>query len=95
MANWLIGPLAAAAGSNNIEISEINIPAQNFLELIDLVEKKQAISNLTGKAVLEEMLDETHYSEEKLAAADAKADDETNRIISAVANKIHPFWKLG
>ncbi len=55
VANWLIGPLAATAGSSNIEISEVNIPAQNFLELIDLVEKKQIISNLTGKAVLEEM----------------------------------------
>ncbi len=53
--NWLIGPLAAVASSSNIEISEVNIPAHNFIELIELVEKKQIISNLTGKAVLEEM----------------------------------------
>jgi len=56
VANWLIGPLAALASSGNVEISEVNIPAHNFLELIDLVEKKQIISNLTGKAVLEEMV---------------------------------------
>jgi len=53
--NWLIGPLAAVASSNNIEISQVNISAHNFIELIELVEKKQIISNLTGKAVLEEM----------------------------------------
>jgi acetoin utilization deacetylase AcuC-like enzyme len=47
------------------------------------------------KAVLEEMLDETHYSEAKLSASEQNTDDETNRLISQVANKIHPFWKLG
>jgi aspartyl-tRNA(Asn)/glutamyl-tRNA(Gln) amidotransferase subunit B len=55
VANWLIGPLAAIASSNNLAISEVKIPAGDFLELIDLVENKQVISNLTGKAVLEEM----------------------------------------
>jgi len=55
VANWLIGPLAAVAGSSNITISEVGIPAHDFLELIELVEKKQTISNLTGKSVLEEM----------------------------------------
>jgi aspartyl-tRNA(Asn)/glutamyl-tRNA(Gln) amidotransferase subunit B len=55
VANWLIGPLAGMASSTNIAIHEVNIPAQNFLELIELVEKKQVISNLTGKTVLEEM----------------------------------------
>ncbi len=55
IANWLIGPLAAVASSTNIEISQVNISKHNFLELIELVEKKQIISNLTGKAVLEEM----------------------------------------
>ena len=55
VANWLIGPLAAVASSRNIEISQVNIPAYNFLELIELVEKKQIISNLNGKAVLKEM----------------------------------------
>lgn len=52
-ANWLIGPFAALASSNNIEISAV-IPAKDAVELIDLVEK-QVISNLTGKAVLEKM----------------------------------------
>ena len=40
VANWLIGPLAAVASTTNIEISQVNIPAHNFLELVDLVEKK-------------------------------------------------------
>jgi len=56
VANWLIGPLAGIASSNNIEISEVKISAKDFLELIDLVENKQLISNLTGKTVLEEMV---------------------------------------
>jgi len=55
VANWLIGPLAAIASSSNIEISKVKISAQDLLELIDLVENKQLVSNLTGKAVLEEM----------------------------------------
>jgi aspartyl-tRNA(Asn)/glutamyl-tRNA(Gln) amidotransferase subunit B len=55
VANWLIGPLTAIASSLNRAISEIKIPAKDFIELIDLVEKKQLISNLTGKAVLEKM----------------------------------------
>ncbi|MFA5157041.1 MAG: Asp-tRNA(Asn)/Glu-tRNA(Gln) amidotransferase subunit GatB [Candidatus Omnitrophota bacterium] len=55
VANWLIGPLAGIAGSNNIEISEIKISTGDFLELIDLVENKQVISNLKGKEVLAEM----------------------------------------
>lgn len=53
VANWLIGPFAAIASSNNIEISQV-VTDKNAVELIDLVEK-QVISNLTGKAVLEKM----------------------------------------
>jgi acetoin utilization deacetylase AcuC-like enzyme len=49
----------------------------------------------SAKAVLEEMLDETHCSEEQFAAAERNADDETNRVISRVAKTIAPFWKLG
>ncbi len=55
VANWLIGPLAGAASSMASEISKVNISPDNLCELIDLVEHKQVISNLTGKAVLEEM----------------------------------------
>jgi aspartyl-tRNA(Asn)/glutamyl-tRNA(Gln) amidotransferase subunit B len=55
VANWLIGPLAGIASSKNIEISEIKISTVDFLELIDLVEDKQIISNLKGKEVLGEM----------------------------------------
>ncbi|MDD5155313.1 MAG: Asp-tRNA(Asn)/Glu-tRNA(Gln) amidotransferase subunit GatB [Candidatus Omnitrophica bacterium] len=54
--NWLIGPLTAIAASSNLEISEIKISVADFLELVDLVENKQVISNLTGKSVLEEMV---------------------------------------
>ena len=64
--------------------------------LVAVLEGGYNVQGLTKsvKAVLEEMLDETHYSEEKLSASEQNADDETNRLISQVANKIHPFWKL-
>ena len=55
VANWIIGPLAALASNNNFEIYELKISADSLIELIELVEMKQVISNLTGKAVLEEM----------------------------------------
>ncbi len=55
VANWLIGPLARISSSNNIEIFEIGIPPKDLFDLIDLVENKQAISNLTGKTVLDKM----------------------------------------
>jgi aspartyl-tRNA(Asn)/glutamyl-tRNA(Gln) amidotransferase subunit B len=54
--NWITGPLAALAGSKSCEISELEIKPERLVELIELVEKKQIISNLTGKAVLEEMV---------------------------------------
>ncbi|MFA5145102.1 MAG: Asp-tRNA(Asn)/Glu-tRNA(Gln) amidotransferase subunit GatB [Candidatus Omnitrophota bacterium] len=57
VANWLIGPLAGAAGNRACAISELRISPADLIGLIDLVEKKQAISNLTGKSVLEDMLD--------------------------------------
>ncbi|MFH0738322.1 MAG: Asp-tRNA(Asn)/Glu-tRNA(Gln) amidotransferase subunit GatB [Candidatus Omnitrophota bacterium] len=56
VANWLIGPLAGIASSNNIKIYEVKTSIKDFLELIDLVENKQIISNLRGKEVLEEMV---------------------------------------
>jgi len=55
VANWLIGPMAAIASSNNIEISRAGIPPEDLGELLDLVVNKQMISNITGKAVLAEM----------------------------------------
>jgi aspartyl-tRNA(Asn)/glutamyl-tRNA(Gln) amidotransferase subunit B len=55
VANWLIGPLAAIASSKGIAVYQIKISPKDFLDLIDLVEKKQVISNLSAKIVLEEM----------------------------------------
>ncbi len=48
----------------------------------------------SAKAVLEEMLDEIHCSEEQLADAERNADDEINIIIKRVAKTIAPYWKL-
>jgi aspartyl-tRNA(Asn)/glutamyl-tRNA(Gln) amidotransferase subunit B len=70
-ANWLIGPLASVAANLNCDISQINIPPENIAELIKLVEEKQVISNLTGKAVLEKMA----RNPEKSAAAIIQEDN--------------------
>jgi acetoin utilization deacetylase AcuC-like enzyme len=44
------------------------------------------------KAVLEEMRDDTHYSEEKLAALEKETG--ADNIIKQVTAKISPYWKL-
>lgn len=54
--NWIIGPLAGISSANACEIPELKISPDKLVELIVLVEKKQVISNLAGKAVLEEMV---------------------------------------
>jgi aspartyl-tRNA(Asn)/glutamyl-tRNA(Gln) amidotransferase subunit B len=56
VANWLISSVSASANSRNCNITDLKIPAQNLLELINFIETDQ-ISNLTAKSVLEEMID--------------------------------------
>jgi aspartyl-tRNA(Asn)/glutamyl-tRNA(Gln) amidotransferase subunit B len=55
IANWLIGPFISVLSTRPIENREVYIDAKKFVELVELVEKKQIISNLTGKVVLENM----------------------------------------
>lgn len=54
--NLLIGPLLYEANSRNRRISELMITPQGLIELVDFI-KKGAISNLSAKAVLTEMVD--------------------------------------
>ncbi|HOW42903.1 MAG TPA: Asp-tRNA(Asn)/Glu-tRNA(Gln) amidotransferase subunit GatB [Candidatus Omnitrophota bacterium] len=56
VANWYIGALTATAGTLNLQTYELPISSKAFLEIIELVEKKQALSNLAGKTVLEEVV---------------------------------------
>jgi acetoin utilization deacetylase AcuC-like enzyme len=46
------------------------------------------------KAVLEEMLDETHFSEERLSLLEKEADEETVQVINKVISRISPYWKV-
>jgi len=55
--------------------------------------------HLTGlmrsvKAVLQEMLDETYYSEERLALLEKEANEEAIPLIDRVVAKISPYWKV-
>ena len=46
------------------------------------------------KAVLEEMLDETHISDERLALIEKEADEETWHLINKVISIIRHYWKV-
>ncbi len=47
------------------------------------------------KAVLQEMLDETHISEERLALIEKEVDENTSKsIIDKVIARINPYWKI-
>jgi acetoin utilization deacetylase AcuC-like enzyme len=54
------------------------------------------ISGLTRsvKAVLEEMLDETHISNERLSLIEKDADEETWHLINKVISIIRHYWKV-
>jgi len=53
--NWILGDVSKYLNENSKLISETNITAQNFVELLHLIEDGK-ISNATGKSVFEEML---------------------------------------
>ncbi|MDD2689850.1 MAG: Asp-tRNA(Asn)/Glu-tRNA(Gln) amidotransferase subunit GatB [Candidatus Omnitrophica bacterium] len=53
--NWLVGPALAATSQSRPEISDLNIPPENLVELISFVEKAE-ISNLSAKLVFTEMI---------------------------------------
>lgn len=46
------------------------------------------------KAVLEEMLDETNVTEEKLSSLGKGVDEETEQLINKVISRIRPYWKV-
>jgi len=47
------------------------------------------------KAVLNEMLDETHFSDERLSLLEQEVDEKTSElIIDKVVAKIKPSWKV-
>ncbi len=64
--------------------------------LVAVLEGGYHIVGLTKsvKAVLEEMLDETHISQEKLSSLEREADEDTNQIIKQVISRINPYWKV-
>jgi len=55
VANWLIGPLLSEANIKGSAVVDLGVTIEYLIELITLVEGQQ-ISNLSGKAVLSEMI---------------------------------------
>jgi len=46
------------------------------------------------KAVLQEMLDETCYSEERLSLLEKEASEDDHQLIHKVITRISPYWKV-
>lgn len=65
--------------------------------LVAVLEGGYHVDGLTKsvKAVLQEMLDETHFSDERLSLLEKEVDDETYQlIIDKVIARINPYWKV-
>lgn len=64
--------------------------------LVAMLEGGYHISGLTRsvKAVLEEMLDETHISDERLSLIEKEADEETWHLINKIISIIRHYWKV-
>jgi acetoin utilization deacetylase AcuC-like enzyme len=64
--------------------------------LVAVLEGGYHVAGLTKsvKTVLEEMLDETHFSKEKLSSLEREADEDTNHVIEQVISRINPYWKV-
>jgi aspartyl-tRNA(Asn)/glutamyl-tRNA(Gln) amidotransferase subunit B len=79
VANWIIGPLASIASNSNCAVSQLDIPVNDFIGLIRLVEEDKVISNLTGKMVLEKMV-QTRKSPQQIIQEDnlAQISDEVS-----------------
>lgn len=63
---------------------------------VAMLEGGYHISGLTRsvKAVLEEMLDETHISDERLSLIEKEADEETWHLINKIISIIRHYWKV-
>jgi acetoin utilization deacetylase AcuC-like enzyme len=46
------------------------------------------------KAMLQEMSDETHFSEERLSLLEKEADEGTTQLINKVISRISSHWKV-
>ncbi|MGA2554575.1 MAG: histone deacetylase [Smithella sp.] len=65
--------------------------------LVAVLEGGYHVAGLTKsvKAVLEEMLDETHFTEEKLSSLEKEVDEEASQsTINKVISRISPCWKV-
>ncbi|MDO8662584.1 MAG: Asp-tRNA(Asn)/Glu-tRNA(Gln) amidotransferase subunit GatB [Candidatus Omnitrophota bacterium] len=88
VANWIIGPLAGIAGNKSCEISALRISADQLVDLIELVEKKQVISNLTGKVVLEEMANTGKHPQKIIEEKNLAQISDSTSLNSVIAGVI-------
>ncbi len=65
-------------------------------KMVAVLEGGYHVAGLTAsvKAMLQEMSDETQFSEEKLAALAAEADGENTKVIDKVISIMRPYWDV-
>jgi aspartyl-tRNA(Asn)/glutamyl-tRNA(Gln) amidotransferase subunit B len=101
VANWIIGPLASIAANSDCAISQLDVPVNDFIGLIRMVEEEQLISNLTGKMVLEKMV-QTRKSPQQIVKEENLAqisdEDSLRKDVDAVIlenSKVADDFKAG
>ena len=65
-------------------------------KLVAVLEGGYHVAGMTRsvKATLEEMLDETHFTKEKLDVMEQEADEENKPVIKSVIAGIRPYWDV-
>jgi len=94
IANWLIGPLLSEANDRKCALTEVKVAVKDLLELISYVEK-EAISNLSAKAVLKEMIDTGAAAETIIKAKNLVQISDSGALESAIDAVIKENPKSG
>ncbi len=84
--NWILGDVSRVMNETNKPLSELNIPAENLSQLIELVEKN-VISNSTGKTVFEEML-KTGDAPQKIVDAKGLGQISDEGALKAIVDEV-------
>lgn len=84
VANWLIGPLMQEANARNVTIVDLGITASGLLQLLGYV-SRDAISNLTAKQVLIEMIETKQWAQQIIESKNLAQISDTSALDVAAA----------
>jgi len=86
VANWLIGPLMQEANARNMSLADLGVTAQGLVQLLGYV-SSDAISNLTAKQVLVDMI-ETKQSAQAIIESKKLAQISDVSALDAAADAV-------